>query len=143
MDLGSSLALVDALCTAATIVLVVAGYRAIRRGDVIAHRNRMVAAFVCSAVFLAVFVARFVTFGFRPFPGRGLSRGVYYVLMFAHEPIAVLSVPMVIPTVVLGLLRSTAHVELARPTAVVWLISSCTGVLLYVLLYIVPALGLL
>ena len=135
MDVAEGLALVNALLTIATLGFLAAGYRAIRRREILRHRNRMIAAFICSAAFMVLFVFRFAKFGFRPFEGEGVARGVYYVVMFAHEPIAVLSVPMGIVTLGLGLARAKSHKEIARPTAVIWSISAVTGVLFYVLLY--------
>jgi putative membrane protein len=136
---NAGLAFANALLSAATAVCLVFGRRAILARRIEAHRNLMIGAFVASAAFLALFVARFVLFGFRAFPGTGAWRGLYYTVMFAHEPIAVLSVPLAIVTLVLGLRRSKVHIELARPTLVVWLVSTVTGVLMFVLLYVLPA----
>jgi putative membrane protein len=136
--MNTVLAGVNALLSVATVVFLLAGRRAIRRRDVEHHRNRMIGAFVCSAAFLALFAARFVVFGFKSFAGEGAWRGVYYTMLFAHEPIAVISVPMGAVTFVLGLRRSRYHTELATPTLWIWSISAVTGVLLYVLLYWVP-----
>lgn len=138
MAVGELLALIDAALIAGTIVFATRGYRAIRRRDISRHRNLMLGAFACSAAFLILFVFRFVTFGFREFTATGGWKVLYYVVLFAHEPIAVLSIPLVLVTLVLGLRRSSAHSEVARPTLVVWLVSSMTGVLLYVVLYSLP-----
>lgn len=138
MTLDEVLAFADATLAAGTVVCATRGYRAIRRRDVIRHRNLMLAAFACSAAFMILFIVRFVTFGFRDFTAAGGWKALYYVVLFAHEPIAVLSIPLVLVTLVLGLRRSRAHIEVARPTLVVWLISAMTGVLLYVVLYSLP-----
>jgi putative membrane protein len=138
VTVAGALALADALLSVATLALLFAGYRAIRRGDERAHRARMIGAFACSAAFLAVFVYRFVTYGFHPFAGTGATKVAYYVLLFAHEPIAVLSIPMAIATLVLGLTRARVHREVARPTLWVWSLSAATGVVLYAFLYLPP-----
>jgi len=138
MDVASSLALANGVLSAATLVCLVAGYRAIRRRAITRHRNLMIAAFACSAAFLVLFTLRFVTFGFRPFAGTGAWRGVYYGLLFTHEPIAVISVPLGIVALGLGLARARAHKEVARRTIVIWATSAATGALLYLLLYLVP-----
>jgi putative membrane protein len=136
--MNAALAGVNALLSVATVAFLVAGWRAIRRRAVAHHRNRMIGAFACSAAFLVLFAGRFVVFGFTSFDGEGAWRGVYYAMLFAHEPIAVISVPMGVVTFVLGLRRSKYHTELARPTLWIWCISAVTGVLLYALLYWVP-----
>jgi putative membrane protein len=136
LELGKRLALADAALSAATVLLLVAGYWAIRRRDIRRHRSCMLGAFACSAAFMVLFVIRFVTFGFRPFQGQGGWRAAYYVVLFAHEPIAVLSVPLAVVTLALGLSRARSHRELARPTALLWGISAVTGTWLYVMLYV-------
>jgi putative membrane protein len=138
MTLNAILAAVNAALSLATIALLLSGWRAIRRRDIASHRARMIGAFGCSAGFLAVFAYRFVVYGFQPLAAGGAWRGVYYTMLFAHEPIAVISVPMGVITVVSGLRRSRFHTELARPTLWIWLVSAVTGVLLYTLLYWVP-----
>jgi len=138
VELAEALALANGVLSAATLGCIVAGYRAIRRAEIVRHRNFMITAFACSAAFLTLFTIRFVTFGFRAFAGTGAWRGVYYGLLFAHEPIAVISVPMGIVTLGLGLRRARAHKEVAQPTAIVWSISAATGALLYALLYLTP-----
>ncbi len=137
MTTGSALALGDALLSAGAIVCLVLGYRAIRRREIERHRALMLGAFACSAAFAVTFVYRFVVFGFAAKPAAGAARVVYYVLMFAHEPIAVLSVPMATVTLILGLRRARAHRELARPSLVIWLISATTGVVLFLFLYVI------
>jgi uncharacterized membrane protein YozB (DUF420 family) len=133
---SETLAVLDTLFAAAAAVCLIAGHRAIRRRDITRHRNCMLGAFAGSAAFLGLFVVRFVTFGFR-YQGRGAARVVYYVLLFAHEPLAVISVPLACATLVLGLRRSRFHVEMAKPTLVIWLISCATGAVLFLFLHTV------
>jgi putative membrane protein len=137
MTVAEGLATANMLLSAATAIFLIAGWRAIRRRAIEQHRNRMIGAFACSTLFMVLFVTRFVVYGFHPFAGHGGWRVGYYITLFAHEPLAVISVPMAIVTFVLGLRRSKVHTELARPTIVVWLISAVTGVLLYLQLYVV------
>lgn len=98
----------------------------------------MLTAVGLSAAFMVLFVIRFVVYGFKPFSGGGAWKGVYYTLLFAHEPIAVLSVPLVLVAVGLGLRRARAHAEFARVAILIWSISCATGVLVYLFLYQLP-----
>ena len=92
-----------------------------------------------SAVFLALFVLRFVKFGFTPFTHHGPLRWLYSVVFWTHEPLAVINVPLVLISLGLGLFKShPAHKEVAKIALPVWLYVACTGVALYVLLYVVP-----
>lgn len=137
MDDNARLALADALLTTVTIVCAVAARRAIARKQVERHRNLMLAAVGASALFMAIFVVRFVRHGFMHYAGEGPIRVGYYVVFFSHEPLAVISVPLVVCAMVLGLRRSIrAHSEVARIAYPVWLYVAVTGVLLYLLLYV-------
>lgn len=135
MTWSELLAAADSAMVAGTAVALVGGYRAIRRREIERHRRRMLIAFGCSAGFLILFVVRFVRYGFR-FTEGGVARGIYYGLLFAHEPLAVISVPMVLVTLVLGLRRSKFHREVARPTLVIWSISCATGLVLFLYVYL-------
>ena len=136
-DLGAALALADTCASVVSLVCAAFAYRAIRRKQIAAHKRLMIAAFGASAVFLGLFVYRFVTFGFAPPPFEGASLVVFRVVFFSHEPIAVVSVPLVIATVVLGLASSfKAHREIARVALPLWIYSLVSGITLYCLLYL-------
>lgn len=139
MNLNSALALANVCLSTASAVCAVGAVRAIRRKRVRSHRNLMLAAVVASALFMMSFVLRFVWFGSKPFHGHGVLRGVYLAVFFSHEPIAVISVPLVLTALGLGLARSVAaHREVATIAYPVWLYSLVTGVIIYVFLYLLP-----
>lgn len=137
-DTNAHLAGVNAALSAGALACMAVAYRAIRRRAIARHRNYMLAAVGLSTAFMVLFVIRFVVYGFRPFAGHGVWKGVYYGVLFAHEPIAVLSVPLVLVAVGLGLRRARVHAEFARPALLIWAISCATGVLIYLLLYQLP-----
>ncbi|HEY8145276.1 MAG TPA: DUF420 domain-containing protein [Kofleriaceae bacterium] len=137
MELNAALAAADTLLATASIACMVAGYRAIRRRDIERHRGLMLAAAATSAAFMVLFVTRFATFGFAPYDGGGAGKVVYYIVLLVHEPLAVINIPLVLVALVLGLRRSSAHPEVARPALLIWLVAASTGVLLFVLLYLI------
>lgn len=137
-DLSAHLASVNAVLSAGSLTCMAIAYRAIRQREVVRHRNFMLAALSLSAAFMVLFVVRFVVYGFKPFAGSGAWRGVYYALLFMHEPVAVLSVPLALVAVGLGLRRARAHAEFARPALIIWAISCATGVLVFLFLYLLP-----
>ena len=138
MELNAALAAVDTLLATISIACLVAGYRAIRARRIERHRSLMLAAAASSAAFMVLFVVRFAAFGFAPFAGSGGWKVVYYAVLLVHEPLAVINIPLVLVALVLGLRRSSAHPEVARPALLIWLVAAATGVLLFVLLYLVP-----
>ena len=140
MDVNASLALFHALLSSVSLTCAVLAVRAIRRRDVAGHRALMLAAVAASAVFLVSFVVRFVLFGFATFRGGPSTYVLYAVVFFTHEPIAVVSVPLVLVALVLGLRRvDRMHREVVGLAYPIWLYSLGTGVLLFALLYLWPA----
>ncbi len=133
---------INAALNLTCFVLLIMGRIAIARGDVELHRRRMVAAFAVSAVFLVSYVIRFATTGAHKYPGDGLDRIFYLGMLMSHMVLAVALVPMVI-----GALRRAmrgdfvAHKRLVKFTWPIWMYVSATGVLVYLMLYVLaPAL---
>ncbi len=137
MSTNDALALANACSSTVAIVCMTLGFLAIRAKRVARHRAFMIGATAASALFMGLFVVRFVRFGFARFEGAGIVRGIYLAVFFSHEPLAVINIPLVACALVLGLRRSVrAHKEVARLALPIWLYVAVTGVMLYVLLYV-------
>jgi putative membrane protein len=131
------LALANAILVASSVVCMVTARRAIARKNVIRHRNLMLAAFAAQTVFMALFVLRYVRFANTEYRGAGVAKIAFYAVLLSHEPLAVVSVPLVLCTLLLGLSRQFGvHVQIARMTYPIWLFVSVTGVILYIMLYV-------
>lgn len=133
---------VNATLNASAALLLIAGYRAIRRGDVETHRRFMLGAFSVSMAFLASYVFYHVTrqmhegVGHTRFSGPAGLRPFYFVLLISHLVLAMVNLPMVIVTLVTALRgRYARHRRIARWTWPIWVYVSVTGVLVYVMLY--------
>lgn len=136
MSLGTILPPLNAALNAGSALFLLAGWRAIRRGDRERHRRRMLSAFACSALFLVSYLTRVALTGTHRFPGGGALRAAYLAILASHTLLAVVCLPLAITTLVLGLrARFDLHPKVARFTLPVWLYVSVTGVLVYVLLY--------
>lgn len=136
MSLGTLLPPLNAALNAGSALFLLAGWRAIRRGDRERHRRRMLSAFACSALFLVSYLTRVALTGTHRFPGGGALRAAYLAILASHTLLAVVCLPLAITTLVLGLrARFDLHPKVARFTLPVWLYVSVTGVLVYVLLY--------
>lgn len=129
---------VNASLNGLAAVLLFAGRAAIRRKDVTLHKRLMLSAFGTSVVFLA----SYLTYHFwrggvsTPFPGAGIARGIYYVILITHVILAA-----TVPVLAIKLLRRAyrgdfpAHKRLARWAYPIWMYVSVTGVLIYFMLY--------
>ena len=135
---------VNATLNATAAVLLVVGRRRARRREIDAHRRTMIAAFVVSSLFLALYVVHKVARGFvnTTFPVSGVAHAAYLALLFSHVVLAICVPPLAITLIALGLRgRFASHRRLARWAWPIWVYVSVTGVVIYVLLYQVgPAL---
>ena len=124
-------------------VFLLLGFRFIRSGRRMAHRNCMVAAVGTSVLFLASYLTYHFQAGTTRFQTEGWIRILYLTILVSHTILAVTIVPLVAVTLSRAIRRRfAAHRKIARWTWPLWIYVSVTGVLIYVLLYHVdPALG--
>lgn len=139
-ELGDALAAVDATLNAASALLLVAGRVAIARRRTRTHRAFMVSALVASSLFLVSYVTRVALTGTHVDPHRGWLHAAYLAVLGTHMLLAMVVVPLVLVVLTLALRgRFGTHRAVARWTFPVWLYVSVTGVIVYVVLYRVPA----
>jgi len=152
-EIGRStvLLLSDAIAVINTCALaaLVAGYYFVRTGRIRAHRAAMLTAFALIMAFLVVYLWK-VGGGFEKrlvieqgqFLWRyaGIVHPVYLAMLAVHVLLSVVSVPVVLHAVVLGLTRDvselpdTAHPTVGRVAVAAWTLSLALGVLTYWLL---------
>jgi putative membrane protein len=99
----------------------------------------MIAALVTSTAFLACYLTYHyakeghVTYFTHP----GWPKVLYMIILGTHIPLAALTVPMVIMTIIPAFrARYDKHRRIAKWTFPVWLYVSVTGVLVYLMLYV-------
>lgn len=119
-----------------------AGFWLIRRGNQVAHRNCMIAAFVTSTLFLASYLtyhgylAMYLHRGPTVFKGPAAVRLVYLGILLTHTLLAMVIVPLALTTLFFALRkRFEGHKRFARWTWPLWMYVSVTGVIIYLLLY--------
>ncbi len=126
----------NATLNATSTVLLVAGYRMIRRKRIQAHRRLMIAAFAVSVAFLASYLIYHASVGTVRFQRAGAIRTVYLTILATHTILAALVPVLAIVTLRRGLLaRYDRHRRIARWTLPIWLYVSVTGVVVYWMLY--------
>jgi putative membrane protein len=136
VSLGEALPPVNAALNAGSALFLLAGWRAIRRGDRERHRRRMLGAVACSALFLVSYVTRLALTGTHRFPGGGALRATYLAVLGSHTVLAAAVVPLVAFVLAMALRgRFDRHRPAARIALPVWLYVSVTGVLVYAMLY--------
>lgn len=117
-------------------VLLLCGYRFIRRRRVREHRACMLAAFAVSVIFLACYLVYHYEVGSVRFPGTGWLRPLYFAVLITHTILAA-TVPVLAVITLSRALRERfdQHRRIARWTLPVWLYVSVTGVVVYWMLY--------
>jgi len=126
----------NAMLNGVGMCFLVVGFIAIRRGHVVLHKRCMLAAVTASLVFLVSYLIRYHLSGSHRYPGDGLDRTIYLIILFSHMILAAVTLPMVLRTAFLGLReRVDAHKRIARFTWPLWLYVSITGIVVYAMLY--------
>jgi uncharacterized membrane protein YozB (DUF420 family) len=134
------LATANAVLNAIAALLLVAGWIAIIRGHWRAHRVAMIAAFATSTIFLVSYLVYHALAGSRPYTGPNALRPLYYAILLTHVVLAAAVPVLAIRMFFLAWRgRWDAHRRLGRWTMPIWLYVSVTGVLIYGMLYHLPA----
>ncbi len=127
---------VNATLNAMAAVCLMAGWRFIRARRIDQHRAAMIAALICSLLFLVSYLVYHYQVGSRPFTGTGILRPIYFFILITHVVLAAAIVPLVLMTVTRAFRgQFPRHRAIARWTLPLWLYVSVTGVVVYVMLY--------
>ena len=93
----------NAALNATTALLLLVGYRFIRRRQVTAHRTCMLLAVAASVVFLTSYIIYHARVGSVPYRGIGWMRTVYFTILISHTVLATAIVPLVAVTLIRAL----------------------------------------
>ena len=121
-------------------VLAWLGWRAIKRGDKIKHPYFMIAALIVSGLFLCCYIYyHYTKGGMTRYQGQGIMRFLYFSILITHTPLAMLVLPVSLTAVYYAVRQDFVHhVRITKWFFPVWLYVSVTGVLIYVMLYLLP-----
>ena len=131
------LPVVNATLNAIATCFIVSGIILIKKGNKRAHALCMITALIISAAFLTCYLIYHYSYPTTKFTHEGWPKIIYFIILFTHIPLAMLSLPMIILTVIPAIRRKfEKHKRFARWTYPVWLYVSVTGVLVYLMLYV-------
>ncbi len=127
---------VNAILNTTSAILLIVGYRFIKRGQINAHRVCQTTAVATSTLFLISYLTYHYYHGDTRFLGQGIVRPIYFIILITHVILAIVIVPMVLITFYRALREDfVRHRRIARWTLPVWLYVSVTGVIVYLMLY--------
>jgi uncharacterized membrane protein YozB (DUF420 family) len=130
------LPLLNALLNGSSALCLLAGFYFIRRHEVRKHRACMIAAFVCSGLFLTSYIVYHAQVGSIRFAGGGAVRSLYFTILVSHTLLAATVPALAIITLRRALrARFAQHRKIARWVLPLWLYVSVTGVVIYLMLY--------
>jgi putative membrane protein len=128
--------LLDATLIVISGICLVAGYIFIRTHHITWHRRSMISASIFAALFLIVYVTRYLTLGSKIFPGEGVSRTIYFAVLIPHTIIAIAVAPLAYVTLRRALAgRFQKHRQIARITLPLWVYTAISGWVVYMMLY--------
>ena len=128
---------VNAALNSLSAVFLALGFIFIKRGNKIAHRNCMIAAFTTSIVFLACYLTYHATVKtVTHFVEPAWFRPIYLGILLTHTVLAVVIVPVILMTLYRARRQDfEGHKRIARWTWPLWMYVSVTGVGVYLMLY--------
>ena len=126
----------NALFNSLSALNLVQGWRAIKARRIPQHRFHMLAALVCSSLFLVSYITYHALHGDTPFPpGHGWIKGIYIAILASHIGLSILVLPVILTTFALAFMgKFTVHPKFGRIALPVWLYVSVTGVIIVLFL---------
>ena len=138
MSLATALAGLSEAFMLASAVAVVAGWRAIRRQRVQTHRAWMLSAAALGGAFFVSYALRSLLIGDTAFGGPHRWLTPYLTFLQVHVGLATLAGVLGVITLRRALrARFAQHKRIAPWTAVLWLIAAGSGLVVFLLLYVV------
>jgi putative membrane protein len=119
-------------------VFLAAGYGFIRRRRITAHHRCMLTATVFAALFLVVYIARWLLLPTKRFPGEGGAYALYLSVLVPHVLAATAVAPLALVTLSRAFRKNfVAHRRIARITLPIWAFAVVTGWIVYLMLYVI------
>lgn len=116
-------------------ILLTLGVLAIRKKRVRQHQFLVIGAFASSSLFLAGYLAYHYVHAETHYPGSGIARTLYLVLLASHVILSVPVVPLCLAAFYYALTRRfVTHRRITKILFPVWLYVSVTGVVVFFLL---------
>ena len=118
-------------------ILVAIGWRFIVKGKKEAHKKTMISAAVSALLFFIIYMSRTIFVGNTSFGGPDDIKIYYTIFLVFHIILATTGAIFGIITLVLAFKRNiTKHEKLGPWTSVIWFFTAITGVMVYLLLYV-------
>ncbi|MFB4167620.1 DUF420 domain-containing protein [Virgibacillus sp. JSM 102003] len=119
-------------------ILVAFGWRFILKGNANAHKKTMISAAISALIFFIIYVSRTIFIGNTSFGGPDDIKIYYTIFLIFHIFLATTGAIFGVVTITLALKRKiNIHRKIGPVTSIIWFFSAITGVMVYLLLYII------
>lgn len=118
-------------------ILVAFGWRFIVKGKAATHKKTMIAAAISALIFFIIYASRTVFIGNSSFGGPEELEIYYTLFLIFHIFLATSGAIFGIVTLTLAFKRKIKkHRKIGPVTSIIWFFTAITGVMVYLLLYI-------
>lgn len=133
---AADLPTLNACLNTLSLILLIQGYRRIKRQDREGHKKYMLTALGSSALFLTSYLIYHYLVGSVPYPRHDWTRPLYFAILIPHVILAAGMAPFILIAVRHALRgQFQRHRRLARWVWPVWIFVSFSGVAVYLMLY--------
>ncbi|MFD1172038.1 DUF420 domain-containing protein [Oceanobacillus picturae] len=118
-------------------ILVAFGWRFIVKGKAATHKKTMIAAAISALIFFIIYASRTIFIGNSSFGGPEELEIYYTLFLIFHIFLATSGAIFGIVTLTLAFKRKIKkHRKIGPVTSIIWFFTAITGVMVYLLLYI-------
>lgn len=133
----SDLPTLNAILNFISFVFLSLGFYNIKKGRIPIHKRFMISATVTSALFLISYLIYHYNVGSVPYPRHDWTRPVYFAILIPHVILAGVMSPFIVLLLIFALRgRFDRHRKLAIWVWPVWIYVSISGILIYLMLYV-------
>ncbi|RSL30379.1 DUF420 domain-containing protein [Salibacterium salarium] len=136
--MANVLPLLSTLCIIISAVFVAAGWYFIKQGKRLFHQRMMITGAVFAVLFLIIYISRTIFIGNTSFGGPAAVAPYYTAFLVFHICLAVTGLVFGGYTIRLAWKgRLMKHKKTGPWAAVIWFFSAATGVVVYLVLYVI------
>ncbi|CAM4044308.1 DUF420 domain-containing protein [Lederbergia lenta] len=129
---------ISTVCIVISAILVAIGWIKIRKGDIQAHRKMMTSAGIFAIIFFIIYSSRTIFIGNTSFGGPEKYKMIYTIFLIFHITLATIGAVLGVISLWTGYKNKLVrHRKLGPYTSIIWLFTGITGVVVYLLLYII------
>lgn len=137
MNLYFMMPTVSTIFIVVSAILVAIGWVKIIKGKREQHKKIMLVAAVAALLFFIIYVSRTIFVGNTSWGGPNNLKVYYIVFLLFHIVLAVVAAVFGLTTLYTGYKeRYARHRKLGKITSIIWFITATTGVMVYILLYL-------